>query len=174
MIQAVVGLGNPGPRFDLTRHNAGFMAADALVDAYGGSLLEYRMREQAEITIHDQRILVVKPLTYMNDVGRICPVLRKMGISPQHMLVLHDDLELSFGTVTYKAGGSAAGHNGLRSLIQQCGAQFPRIRIGVGRPEKQDVSKYVLGRFSPQEQQELSQIMDKVVDEIQRRVVAQH
>lgn len=166
MIKAVVGLGNPGAQYELTRHNIGFLALDALADAYDVRFEELRIRSQAEIVVDEQKILLVKPQTYMNHIGRICPVLQKMGISTQEMLVVHDDLELNFGTVKLKEGGSAAGHNGLRSMIEQCGANFPRIRVGIGRPVKQDVSKYVLGRFSPQEMDELPQVLDTAVGKI--------
>ena len=166
MIQAVVGLGNPGPQYETTRHNLGFLALDAVADTYGVRFEEQRMRSQAEIVLDDRKIILVKPLTYMNHSGRICPVLQRMGIAAENMLVVHDDLELSFGTIKYKKGGSTAGHNGLKSLAEQCGQQFHRIRIGIGRPSKQDVSKYVLGRFSPQEMDELPHILNNAVAKI--------
>jgi len=80
--------------------------------------------------------------------------------------VLHDDLELPFGSIKHKEGGSPAGHNGLRSMIEQCGRNFPRIRIGIDRPAKQDVSKYVLGKFSPDEMDKLPQVLQGVVDKV--------
>jgi len=171
MIQAIVGLGNPGPKYELTRHNIGFLALDACADAYGVQFEEVKMRSQAKIQLEDRTLMLVKPHTYMNHIGRICPVLQKMGIQTQQMLVVHDDLELSFGTVRHKDGGSAAGHNGLRSMIEQCGANFPRIRVGIGRPSQQDVSKYVLGRFSPQEMDELPHVLQGAVDTI-RHVIS--
>ena len=90
----------------------------------------------ATIRIGDHAVLRVKPQTFMNDSGNVIPALRKKGITCNDILVVHDELELPFGTVKTKMGGSAKGHNGLRSIIGQCGADFARLRCGIGRPEE--------------------------------------
>lgn len=148
-IKAIIGLGNPEPRFGFNRHNIGFIVVDALAQKYGSSWRQTEQLAFSQITIDTKNILLVKPLTYMNSSGLITPWLNKKGIGAQNILVVHDELELPFGQVNVKAGGSARGHNGLKSLIQYLGTDFARIRCGIGRPEhKEDVANYVLSDFT--------------------------
>src|SRR5579872_1138825 len=148
-IKVIIGLGNPGPKFTKTRHNAGFMVVDQLAEKYGGRWSEKDTYQCADIMINGKNILLIKPQTFMNSSGRVIPALIKKGITPGHMLVVHDEIELPFGAVKIKTGGSHKGHNGLRSIIEACGADFHRVRMGVGRPaDKDEVPDYVLCSFS--------------------------
>ena len=152
MIKVVIGLGNPGQKFHYTRHNIGFLVVDELVKQYHGIWVAKKDYESADITVNNQSILVIKPQTFMNSSGAIIPQFQKKGITSQEIVVIHDELELPFGKVTIKLGGSVKGHNGLKSLISYMGDQFYRIRCGIGRPEhREDVPDYVLSSFSPAE-----------------------
>ena len=148
MIKAIIGLGNPGPKFYYHRHNIGFRVLDALADQFHGSWQKKGNIELAEITVNDHHLLLIKPQTFMNNSGQIMPFLQKKGIKPEQLLVVHDELEKPFGKLSIKQGGSARGHNGLRSLIAVCGPEFYRLRFGIGRPEhKAQVGDYVLRSF---------------------------
>ena len=169
-IKVIIGLGNPGPRFSFTRHNAGFLVVDALADRYYGTWHEKGQMEIADITIADRRLLLIKPYTFMNESGKVIPLLSKQGIKSENILVVHDELEKPFGTLALKEGGSHRGHNGLRSLIAACGPDFLRLRFGIGRPEhKEQVADYVLQRFNEPESKVREQI-DQAVDMIERVV----
>jgi len=169
-IKVIIGLGNPGPRFSFTRHNAGFLVVDALADRYYGTWHEKGQMEIADITIADRRLLLIKPHTFMNESGKVIPLLSKQGIKSENILVVHDELEKPFGTLALKEGGSHRGHNGLRSLIAACGPDFLRLRFGIGRPEhKEQVADYVLQRFNEPESKVREQI-DQAVDMIERIV----
>lgn len=148
-IKAIIGLGNPGNKFIHTRHNIGFQVVDALTEKYHGTWQTNHNFEKSTITIDAHSLLLIKPQTYMNNSGEVIPYLKKQGILAENIIVVHDELEKPFGNVSIKQGGSAKGHNGLRSIIQYCGENFYRIRIGIGRPEhKEDVAHYVLENFS--------------------------
>ncbi|HEV2601052.1 MAG TPA: aminoacyl-tRNA hydrolase [Candidatus Babeliales bacterium] len=148
-IKAIIGLGNPGKKYTYNRHNIGFLVADMLVDTIAGSWVEQSVMHTAEIRMGMKKIIVVKPQTFMNDSGRVVPLLRKQGIEIGQILVVHDELELPFGAVKTKMGGSAKGHNGLRSIIQAGGMEFMRLRCGIGRPQHREaVPDYVLQNFS--------------------------
>ena len=166
-IKAVVGLGNPGNQFIKTRHNIGFRVLDALAKKYEG---DWHLRGEIEfvdILIDGQKIILLKPQTFMNASGRALSFLTKQGIKPDEILVVHDELELPFGKVTERLGGSARGHNGLRSIISTIGENFHRIRCGVGRPpEHESVSDFVLKIFS--ENDTLVQgLIDKAIGQIE-------
>lgn len=148
-IRAIIGLGNPGPAYYHNRHSIGFRVLDTIASKYGLSWRSRPDMELAELTQQNKTILLIKPQTYMNSSGRVVPFLLKRNIKPENILVIHDEIELPFGKIAFKLGGSARGHNGLRSIIATCGDQFYRIRCGVGRPEdKNDVPQYVLQNFS--------------------------
>lgn len=152
-IKAIVGLGNPGPKYVLNRHNIGFLILDQLADKYNASWDSKQNMDIAIVNIKDNNILLIKPQTFMNDSGKVIPFLQKKGIKAENILVVHDELEFPFGKVAVKKGGSARGHNGLRSIIEHCGKEFARLRFGIGRPvTKEMVSKYVLSNFTESNQ----------------------
>lgn len=148
-IRVIIGLGNPGHQYYYNRHNIGFRIVDELAKKHGGIWESKKNMEAAEIIIHGKKILLVKPETFMNDSGKVVPMLKKQGIKAENILVIHDELEKPCNKLAFKIGGSHRGHNGLRSLIAACGPDFARLRFGIGRPEsKNDVSDYVLQNFS--------------------------
>lgn len=147
----VVGLGNPGRKYRGTRHNAGFMAADRIIE--GGRLVNRATWPDGELWLVEaagRRFLVLKPATYMNLSGRaVAPLLKSYGLVPERMIVIHDDIDVPLGDVRTKKGGGTGGHRGLASLVEFLGdAGFTRIRVGVGRPpEGRDPAEYVLTHF---------------------------
>ncbi|MBA3953866.1 aminoacyl-tRNA hydrolase [Candidatus Dependentiae bacterium] len=146
--KAIVGLGNPGTAYTHTRHNIGFLILDALADRHGGIWRSRDKMDFCEITLNTTPVLLVKPQTYMNSSGQVYPYLAKQGIKAESMLIVHDEMEFPFGKVSLRVGGSARGHNGLKSFISVCGDGFARLRFGIGRPdEREQVSDYVLEKF---------------------------
>lgn len=151
-IKIIIGLGNPGPKYHYTRHNIGFLVVDALAEKHHASWQKKQNYEVADIEMNSEKIILIKPQTFMNDSGKVIPALLKQGLTANNLLVVHDELEKPFGKVEFKTGGSHRGHNGLRSIIAACGAEFHRLRCGIGRPEnKEDVPDYVLSNFSKNE-----------------------
>lgn len=148
-ILAIIGLGNPGPRFDNTRHNIGFAVLDALAQQEHTTWSQKDLFAYATYLYNNQKILLIKPLTFMNLSGKVMPFLHKQGIKQHNVLVVHDDIDIPFGQIKLKFDGSARGHNGLKSIIDHGGANFYRLRIGVDRPaHKAQVPDYVLQKFS--------------------------
>lgn len=153
-IKAILGLGNPGPKFHFTPHNIGFLIVDALCDQYHGFWQEKKDMHVASIIINEQQILLVKPQTFMNNSGQILAQLHKQGVRQENILVIHDEIDFAFGKISLKQAGSARGHNGLRSLIAYGGDNFLRLRVGVGRPdEPSQVGNFVTARFIEPEDQ---------------------
>jgi len=148
MIKAIIGLGNPGQKFIYTRHNIGFRIVEALGEEYDAQWRSKDNMELAEVTTPQGKLILIKPQTYMNNSGAVIPFLTKQGIKPEEIIVVHDELELPFGVIKYKIGGSAKGHNGLKSIIAACGDAFGRLRFGIDRPEiREAVPDYVLEKF---------------------------
>jgi peptidyl-tRNA hydrolase, PTH1 family len=150
----VVGLGNPEARYRATRHNAGFMVVELMAERLGGSWKERFSGRLCEVRDGDRRLALLEPLTYMNDSGRsVASAMRFSKLGPDRLLVVHDEIDLPLGEVRAKLGGGLAGHNGLRSVAQQLRtADFARVRVGVGRPERGDprpVVDWVLTPFEP-------------------------
>lgn len=170
-IKAIIGLGNPGPKFIHTRHNIGFRLVDALAEQYSAHWKKESNKEIAEITLHGKRVLLVKPQTFMNNSGEVMASLTKRGIKPEEVLVVHDELELPFGQVKTKIGGSAKGHNGLKSIISYIGDLFHRLRIGIGRPDnREDVPDYVLSKFIETEEQ-IGGILEQAIEIVEDYLV---
>lgn len=170
-IKAVIGLGNPGERYQLTRHNAGFLVADSLVDTYGGDWRERDSMLLAQIDIDGHKLLVIKPQTFMNNSGRVVAYLTKQGIKPEEIIVVHDELDFPFGKVASKKGGSARGHNGVKSLIAAMGEDFYRVRCGIDRPsDRSEVPAYVLQQFG-QTDADITQMITAGVAEIVKLTV---
>jgi PTH1 family peptidyl-tRNA hydrolase len=166
----IVGLGNPGRDYAGNRHNIGFRIADRWVVAHELSFNKI-MHHAIIANGHacDQRVIVAKPQTYMNDSGRAVGALLKFYKIPlDRLLVIFDDLDLPFGTIRLRAEGGAGGHNGMRSIIQQLGGrQFARLRVGIGRPPgRMDPAVFVLQDFQADEIAELSEITDRALQAI--------
>ena len=173
----VVGLGNPGKKYEGNRHNLGFMTVDAIRREDG--MLEFREKFSGLFSKGEsarQCFSLLKPMTFMNLSGdSVQPASAFLKVAPSEIVVVHDELDLPFGEVRIKVGGGHAGHNGLRSLIQRLGtADFVRVRIGIGRPPAGfagDVADYVLQNFDPVEKAELPAVVDKAIRAV-RAIVA--
>lgn len=169
-IKALIGLGNPGPKFHYNRHNIGFLVLDELVQRAGSSWQHKDLFAIAEVHLNYKKVLCIKPQTFMNSSGKVVPYLQKQGIAPEQILVVHDELEKPFGNLSIKLGGSAKGHNGLRSIIAGCGDQFYRLRFGIGRPaRKEDVPDWVLTNFS-ESKEELQSLIGQAADMIEKNI----
>jgi len=156
-LKIIVGLGNPGPEHLLTRHNAGFWFVDALASQAGGRFRSHT-RFQGEICrtqLSGSEVTLLKPMTYMNRSGLSIRALADyLKVTPAEVLVAHDELDLPAGDVRFKFGGGAGGHNGLRDSITHLGADFWRLRFGIGHPgDKSEVIDYVLRRAPKQEEE---------------------
>ena len=171
-MKIVVGLGNPGRKYEQTRHNVGFEVIDE-VARRAGAEFRHSWRfpaDLAEATLAGERVLLVKPRTFMNASGDAVGVLaRKKGASPAEVLVVVDDVELDCGRLRVRAGGRAGGHNGLKSLIERLGSDaFPRVRVGVGRvPAGGEMVQHVLGRFTPDERSMMGPAVERAADAVQ-------
>ncbi|HEY5225940.1 MAG TPA: aminoacyl-tRNA hydrolase [Methylovirgula sp.] len=149
-----VGLGNPGRAYAGNRHNIGFMAADAIARAHRFPMFRGRFKGQAsEATLAGEKVLLLKPETYMNDSGRaVQDAARFYKIAPEDVVIFHDELDLVPGKLRVKLGGGNAGHNGLRSISECIGNDYRRVRIGIGHPgDKDRVHDYVLSDFGKSE-----------------------
>jgi peptidyl-tRNA hydrolase, PTH1 family len=183
----IVGLGNPGREHLNTRHNVGFRVAEVLVERWGlgrakdrfrGRLAEGRVTGAAgDPAAARPRVAVLRPQTYMNDSGRsVGPARGSFKLPLERVLVVYDEIDLPFGEVRSRVGGGLAGHNGLKSLKRELGgADFARVRVGVGRPDSTDpeiVSAWVLGNFREDEQQ-VRELIDRAAEEVERVVLGQ-
>jgi peptidyl-tRNA hydrolase, PTH1 family len=168
-----VGLGNPGPEYDETRHNAGFRLADHLAVRWRlGPFTRAERARQAQGVRDGREVRVIKPQTYMNRSGAALAPLRDVsGFDPAaHLLVLSDDVALPVGRFRLRGAGSSGGHNGLKSIEAALQRQdYARLRIGVGLvpPEVPDLADYVLAPFSPEEQQVLAELLDPMADAVE-------
>ncbi len=166
-IKVIIGLGNPGLTYSKTRHNIGFRVLDELAHRCNETWKTQGNMEATSIEINDRPVLLIKPQTTMNVSGQVIPSLQKKGIKPENILVVHDELELPFGKLAFRLGGSHKGHNGLRSLIEYMGPDFKRLRFGIGRPEnREDVPDYVLASFN-QPATEVQELIGKSVEMIE-------
>jgi peptidyl-tRNA hydrolase, PTH1 family len=162
-----VGLGNPGARYARNRHNIGFMAVEAIARAHGGPPWRRRFSGAAtEAVLGGQRILIVKPETYMNDSGRaVAEAQRFFKIALSDVVVFHDELDLAPAKLRVKVGGGNAGHNGLRSITTHCGNDYRRVRMGIGHPgDKALVHPYVLSDFAKSEEPWVEDLCRAVAD----------
>ncbi len=153
----IVGLGNPGAEYRETRHNFGFMVLDALADRWSLPLKKIKFKAIiAEGKFNGQKVILAKPLTYMNESGRaVIPLLKFFKCPTENMLVIHDDLDLPLGTLRVRPSGQSAGQRGIESISQMLGTnEFPRMRLGISRPPGQmDPKDYVLKKFLPNEEE---------------------
>jgi PTH1 family peptidyl-tRNA hydrolase len=168
-MKLIVGLGNPGRRYQATAHNLGFEVAARLSSRWGLDLKTSRrlQAELAEGTAHGEAVAVARPLTYMNLSGAaVAALMRRRPIEQQDLLVVVDDVNLPIGRVRIRPGGGPGGHQGLRSIIEALGCdQFARLRVGIhaGRPVE-DLSCYVLSKLPPAERRQLAEMVDVAAD----------
>jgi PTH1 family peptidyl-tRNA hydrolase len=181
----IVGLGNPGREHADTRHNVGFMVADALAERWGlgrsreryrGRIAEGRMRSEPGAPA-GLRVAVLWPQTYMNDAGRsVGPARGSLKLPLDRVVVVHDEIDIPFGEIRARLGGGLAGHNGLKSLRRELGGgDFVRVRVGVGRPASSDpeiVSAYVLSRFR-EDPAKVRELVERAADRVQRIVLGE-
>lgn len=162
----LVGLGNPGSKYEKNRHNIGFMAVDAIASAHGIGPFKAKYQGQlAEGRMGDEKVAILKPQTYMNESGQSVGAAAKFyKIPPDHIIVFHDELDLAAAKIRVKKGGGNAGHNGLRSMDAHLGTpDYIRVRLGIGHPgDKDRVHSYVLGDFSKAESEWLEPYLEAV------------
>lgn len=171
-LKMIVGLGNPGPRYSRNRHNIGFQCVELFAQKQNIPLDRMQLRAQTGsgfITRNGvrQKVLLVKPLTYMNASGEaVGPLARFFRVDPPSILVVHDDLDLASGKLRLRANGSSGGQNGIRSIIDHLGSQeFARAKVGIGRPPgRMDPADYVLQDFSADEEMIFTPLRERVVD----------
>lgn len=175
-MKLIVGLGNPGKRYEKTRHNVGFIILDALYEQLAGidSVRKWKLDKKcnaqiAEGYLASKKILLAKPQTFMNNSGDAVSLLATYyDIDPKQILVIHDDKDIDFGEVLYQYNRGHAGQNGVRSIIQMLGTkEFYRLRIGIKSPllDRKETSEFVLGKFSISERVKLKQIIRSAIDE---------
>ncbi len=164
----IVGLGNPGPRYARNRHNVGFMVIDRLAAAAGIDVSKAKFKGLHGVgEIDGHKVVLLKPQTFMNVSGQsVVPAQGFFGVDVERIWVVHDELDLPFGTLRLKVGGGHAGHNGLRSIIGQLGSRdFARLRVGIGRPRHGEVSDFVLSDFAAGEERDwLPDLQDRAAD----------
>jgi PTH1 family peptidyl-tRNA hydrolase len=168
--QLVVGLGNPGPRYAGTRHNAGFLVVDVLAERMGGRFRRRGLCDVLEGRLGGAPVVLAKPRAYMNESGGpIVAVSRFYKVPVDRLTVVHDDLDLPFGMLRLKRGGGDGGHNGLRSATAALGSrEYARVRFGIGRPPgRQDPADYVLRDFSAAERKDLGYLVDRAADAVE-------
>lgn len=175
-MKMIVGLGNPGREYAHTRHNVGFDVLDLLAKQAGAEWKKsWRWPvETGEAEVGGRRLTLVKPRTFMNASGPpVAALARKKGIAPADVLIVYDDVDLPAGQLRLRKKGSAGGHNGIKSVIASLGTEeFPRIRVGVGRPEQggRDMVDHVLSKFAPDEREEMAAAMKRAADAVARAV----
>ena len=168
----IVGLGNPGKQYSDNRHNIGFMVVDVLAVRWK---IDIKRRRKNALTgegkIRNKSVILAKPQTFMNNSGlAVGPLQRLYEISTQNLLVIHDDLDLSFGRIRLRAAGGAAGHHGMESIIEKTATkEFPRLRVGIGRPkyEGEDVVDFVLKDFKSADKQKLETVLNQAADVVE-------
>ena len=175
----VVGLGNPGPEYAANRHNVGFMVADLLAERMGGRFKAHKARAQVvEGRIGapgpaSRRVVVAKPMSFMNLSGGPTTALRDFYKVPVgNIVAIHDELDIDYGALRLKLGGGDNGHNGLKSITKSMGAEYHRVRFGIGRPPgRMQVADFVLKDFSSAERKELDYFVDRAADAVETLIV---
>ena len=165
----VVGLGNPGDDYAHTRHNIGFMVVDALAARFS---ITIGQKTSSFIYgrgfIGEQKVFLIKPLTFMNRSGIAVWEAIRRHEDIEHVLVVHDDLDLEAGVIRIRTSGSSGGHNGIQSIIERLGSQdFTRLKIGIGRPKRGAPEKYVLRRFNKEQRPVIAEAIERAADAIQ-------
>jgi PTH1 family peptidyl-tRNA hydrolase len=167
----VVGLGNPGDEYARTRHNVGAEVVELLARRHGGKLHGTKGRARSdEVRMGSQRVALAVPLTYMNDSGEaVAGLMRRLGVEPDQIVIVHDELDLQPAVLRIKVGGGLAGHNGLRSIKQHLHTdEFMRVRIGVGKPpSKERGADHVLSRISKREREAMDVTIEEAADAVE-------
>ena len=171
-MKLIVGLGNPGKEYDQTRHNAGFTALDLIRTKFEAKEFKEMPKfdsELTEIELNSEKVILAKPTTFMNNSGlAVAKIMQYYKIKPQDLIVIYDDLDLELGQIRIRKEGSAGTHNGMKSIIENIGLKFPRIRIGIesrgkSAPKEQDTSSFVLSKFSNEEAKTLAESLEKTI-----------
>lgn len=162
----IAGLGNPGKEYTGTRHNVGYEALDCLAEKHNVKLNKLKFNSvYGETTINGEKVMLVKPVTYMNRSGiAIDEIMKFYKIPAENLIVIYDDIDIPVGTLRIRPNGSPGTHNGMKSIIQHVGTNFPRIRIGIGRNPQMDLADYVLQRFSKDDAEKIKPIMEKAIE----------
>jgi len=169
-MKVVVGLGNPGPEYRDTRHNVGFRVLELLAARHRVERQESKYDAIiGEIRINGEKVLLVKPLTYMNLSGRsVQPLVHWHKLDLADLMVIYDDMDLPVGSLRIRANGGSGGHKGMKSIIERLNTEeFSRARIGIGRPTHHDPADWVLGRFSGHEKELMQSIVNKAADAVE-------
>ena len=166
----IAGLGNPGKKYENTRHNIGFITIDQLAEKHDIKVDKLKFKALVgEGRISGQKVILVKPQTYMNLSGEsLQEVVNFYKVEPENLIVIYDDIDLELGTLRIRKAGSAGTHNGMRSVVQHLNSKdFPRIRIGMGGPGKRDLVDFVIGGFTKDEKGPLEETVTKAVEAIE-------
>ena len=169
-LKLIVGLGNPDSHLLDTRHNVGFWFADQLSNSFGEAF-EFTKKfdsEMSEIVTDATKIIIMKPLTYINDSGNpLLKYIKNRNISPDNILIAYDDLDLQIGQIRIKFSGGSGGHNGLKSIIEKIGSRdFWRLRVGIGKPQdREQMVSYVLGKPSQEDRKKIDASILKIISE---------
>jgi peptidyl-tRNA hydrolase, PTH1 family len=165
MTKLIVGLGNPGVRYANTRHNAGFMVLDELARRNNVNFRPSKLADETRL----EQITLIKPMTFMNLSGQAVQAYQtKLGLKPEEILLIHDDLDLPLGRLRFKQNGGAGGQRGVQDTLQRMGANFLRLKIGIGRPpERWTVENWVLSKFSDDEKALLCKVISAAADAVE-------
>ena len=175
-IKLVIGLGNPGQKYEQTRHNIGFLVMDRLARIYGAQMANHLKWRAHLAKVPGSNAMIMKPQTFMNESGQsVGAALRFYKWQPEQVLVVYDDVSLPFGSLRFRMAGSAGGHNGIRSMISHLGSdQFPRLKLGIGNAGQEEKTKagasltgHVLGNFSVDEQNQLENTLATAAEAVQ-------
>jgi PTH1 family peptidyl-tRNA hydrolase len=170
-MKLIVGLGNPGPQYEVTRHNVGFLALDLISDSLGWGSIKSRYGPNLIVTgrYRGEKLVLAKPQLYMNRSGiAVAGLAAEFGCSPEEIIILHDDVDLDLGRLRIRTQGGDGGHKGIRSIIQELGTvNFPRVRIGIGKPPTEmGTPDYVLSLFEDEELEILNKVLPVVKDAV--------
>lgn len=167
----IIGLGNPGKKYEKTRHNVGFRVIDRLAKDWGVSVKKVQFQALVGETFRGgEKVILVKPQTYMNESGRAAVELQRYyQVPPEKMIVIYDDIDFEVGVLKVRKRGSAGSHNGMKSIIYQLQTDvFPRVRIGIGKqPSYMDLASYVLSGFTTKEEKTLDEVLKAAVDAVE-------
>ncbi|HBC29667.1 MAG TPA: aminoacyl-tRNA hydrolase [Clostridiales bacterium] len=162
----IAGLGNPGKEYTSSRHNSGYMAVEYLAEKLDIKLNKLKFNSvYGDTSINGEKVMLVKPVTYMNRSGiAIMEIVKFYKIPTENLIVIYDDIDIPLGTLRIRPCGSAGTHNGMKSIVEGIGSEFPRIRIGIGKNEEMDLADYVLQKFSLSEKDIVAPIIEKAAE----------